>query len=250
MKEKSSSKANLFLAILFLIITLVAFLSWQNPNFGDKFNVGNWFNSESLETVTFWAAIGFVFLACFLGALIPIPIPYALPITIFAGIWINSYEYPWVPILAMVFIATLANTLGDFLDYAIGMGTEKVLSKDDPELQNRWSQIVLKKPESIPGIIFLFGLTPLPDSMLLVPLGMVGYDKKKILIWMYLGKVGMMFLNAIAGIWTIDWLMAIVSGEGNKNGWIFGIVLLYIIWFMVLFMVKYKPNQSEDPKTE
>jgi len=154
---KSLKKIDVFLIALFAIITIIAILAALNPNFGEYFSLKNFFESSELEKVPIWVAIGFTALVCFLGALIPFPIPYALPITLFSAVWIKAYGLPaWGLILLLVLFATIANTLGDLVDYFIGEGANYVMSKDDPEVQNKWAQIILSRPKAIPGVIMVF----------------------------------------------------------------------------------------------
>lgn len=246
--EKSSFKTNLFLLIFLAIIIVVTILCALFPNVGDLFQIGNWFDKDALGQVNFWIAVGFTMLLCFLGALIPIPIPYPLPITLFASAWMAVIGLPaWGFILLLVAFGAFANSMGDLIDYLIGMGAESVLSQDNPDLQDRWSKIILSRPKAIPGVILIFGLSPLPDSLLMVPLGIVEYDMKKTIFWMYVGRYCMMFIYALAGVFAIDWLLELTAGEG---GWVFGVLVLYLIWGMIVFMVKYKPKSKQKKSKE
>ena len=248
--KKRIKKSTLFLAVFLVLLVIITILSSQYPNFGENFSVANWFDSSNYDSVSFWAAVGFTILACFLGALIPFPVPYALPVTIFSSVWFGLFATPkaWSMIFGLIFFATFGNTVGDFVDYVIGEGAEYVVRKDDPEMKTRWSKIILQKPHLIPWIIALFGISPLPDSVLLVPLGFVKYDKKKTLLWMFVGKFFMMLLYAMAGIYTVDWILALVDSTGDENGWITGVVLLYFIWFIMAFMLNYKPKSTRNKK--
>ena len=239
---KSLKKIDVFLIALFVVITIIAILAALNPNFGEYFSVKNFFESSELEKVPIWVAMGFTMLVCFLGALVPFPIPYALPISLFSAVWIKAYGLPaWGLILLLVFLATIANTVGDLVDYFIGEGAQYVMSKDDPEVQNRWAQIILSRPKAIPGVIMVFALTPLPDVLLMVPLGMVKYDIKKMVFYMFIGRFIMLFIFALAGVFAIELAYAEGSGEGGTE-WILGIVLLYLMWLLIAGMVKIVPK--------
>ena len=247
---KSLKKMDVFLIALFAIITIIAILAALNPNFGEYFSLKNFFESSELEKVPIWVAIGFTALVCFLGALIPFPIPYALPITLFSAVWIKTYGLPaWGLILLLVLIATIANTLGDLVDYFIGEGANYVMSKDDPEVQNKWAQIILKRPKAIPGVIMIFALTPLPDVLLMVPLGMVKYDTKKTVFYMFIGRFIMLFVFALAGVFTIELLYAEGSGEGGTE-WILGVVILYLMWLLIAVMVKIAPKVEKPAEQQ
>lgn len=242
--NRSISKTNLFLAIFLIIIIFITVLSALNPDFGNFFSLNNWFDQDALNLVPIWAAFGFVMLVCFLGALVPVPIPYAIPVSIFSTIWLELYgTAAWGLIIFLVGFAAFSNTGGDLVDYYVGRGTEYVLSKEDPELQDRWSEIILKRPRAIPAVIFLFGLTPLPDSLLMVPLGIVQYDKKKVVLWMFSSRFcQFLFFYAMAGAFALDWLL--MTSESSEIGWIYGVILLYIIWGIIFLMVKVKPKSE------
>ncbi len=239
------TKKDVFLFILLGIITVIAVLAALNPEFGQIFTIQYFFKTADLESVPILLAFGFTMLVCFLGALVPFPIPYALPITLFTAVWLKQYPplVAWGYIILLVLLATVANMVGDLVDYWIGQGTQYVMSHDDPEAQNRWAQIILSRPKAIPYVILLFGLTPLPDSLLMVPLGMVKYNLKKTMVWMFIGRFFMMLIFALAGVFAFDLAFGEGSGD-NGTGWILGVVLLYVLWVLIVAMVKISPENN------
>ena len=241
-------KMDIFLLIFLAIIIAATILCIINPTFGEYFSVANWFGSETLSKINVWTAIGFTMLVCFLGALIPIPVPYTIPVTLFAGAWYRDMGISaFGLIILLVVAAAIANTIGDMVDYMVGKGAKHLMDKDDPEIQDRWSQIILSKPKAIPYIIVIFGLTPLPDSLLMVPLGIAEYNIKKTFLWMLFSRILMMSFYAIIGIFAIEWL----TGMGDDPfGWILGIIFLYILWLIIAIMVKYKPKPKPKKPTE
>ncbi|MHA2009866.1 MAG: VTT domain-containing protein, partial [Promethearchaeota archaeon] len=200
--SEKSKKTSIFLGIFLAIIVIITILCIVFPSFGEFFNLGNWFNEGALGSVNYWIAIGFVMLLSFLGALVPVPIPYMLPVALFSAAWVADDSLKTIVslyIIGLVLFSSLANTIGDIIDYYIGRGAEYVLSQDDPELQNRWANIILKRPKVIPFVILIFGVSPLPESLLMVPLGIVKYDVKKTFFWMFIGKILMMLLMVFLG---------------------------------------------------
>ena len=241
---KKLEKSDLFLIIFLVIIVIVTIVCFVFRDVGALLDVSNWFNIDALGTANYWMAIGIVSILCFIGAIIPIPVPYMIPVALFSAAWVASNAYTaGILITGMVFFSALSNTIGDILDYYIGRGAEYVISQDDPELQNRWGQIILKKPKVIPGVILIFGISPLPESLLMVPLGMVKYDVKKTFIWMFLGKIIMMLIMAFLGIF-LEEALGLFSGEGI-TGLIIGLASLWLMFIMILFMVKYKPKTDK-----
>lgn len=243
--EGFNKKTDIFLGALLGIIIIITILAALNPNFGAYFSIENFFETTALDKVPIWIAMLFTMLVCFLGALVPFPIPYAIPVSLFSAVWIKQYGMAaWGLILLLVLLATIANTIGDLIDYLIGEGAQHIATKDNPEAETRWSQIILRKPKAIPWVIVLFGLTPLPDSLLMVPLGMVKYDVKKTMLWMFISRFIMMFIFALAGVLALDFLLLEGSGD-SEYGWIVGVVLLYLIWALIFVMVKIKPEVKE-----
>lgn len=250
--EKLNKKTDIFLGIFLGIIVIIAIFAALNPAFGQFFTIENFFKQAAIEDVPIWVAMGFTMLVCFLGALIPFPVPYAIPISIFAAVWLETYDAftAWSLILILVLLATIANTVGDLIDYLIGEGAQKYLSDEEHDLQNNiYSKIILSKPKAIPYVILLFGLTPLPDSLLMVPLGIVKYDLKKTMLYMFIGRFFMMLAFAFAGILAIDALLVEGSSD-DGTGWILGVVLLFLLWVMIVLMVKVKPEEENNSKTE
>ena len=80
-------KIDIFLLVFLAIIIAITILCIINPTFGEYFSVANWFGNKTLSKINVWVAIGFTMLVCFLGALIPIPVPYTIPVTLFAAAW-------------------------------------------------------------------------------------------------------------------------------------------------------------------
>lgn len=248
--EGFNKKTDIFLGVLLFLIIIITILAALNPNFGAYFSIENFFETAALDKVPIWIAMLFTMLVCFLGALVPFPIPYAIPVSLFSAVWMKQYGMAaWGLILLLVLLATIANTVGDLIDYLIGEGAQHIATKDNPEAETRWSQIILKKPKAIPWVIVLFGLTPLPDSLLMVPLGMVKYDVKKTMLWMFVSRFIMMFLFALAGVLALDFLLLEGSGD-SEYGWIVGVVLLYLIWALIFVMVKIKPEVKETSNHE
>lgn len=240
---KKLEKSDLFLIIFFVIIVVITIVSFTYRDIGALLDVSNWFDVDALGTANYWVAIGIVSILCFIGAIIPIPVPYMIPVALFSAAWVaGDVSTSGILITGMIFFSAISNTIGDLIDYYIGRGAEYVLNKDDQELDNRWAKIILKKPKLIPGVILIFGISPLPESLLMVPLGMAKYDVKKTFIWMLFGKLIMMLIMAFLGIFAQQFL-GLFSSEGI-TGLIIGIASLYIMYFMIFFFFKFKPKED------
>ncbi len=85
-----------------------------------------------------------------------------------------------------------------------------------------------------PLAIFAFALTPLPDDLLFIPLGIMRYKLVKALIPALLGKILMLFILAYFGRISADAIL-LIFGEGNMwVGMTITAVLLTIILVLLL----------------
>jgi len=198
-------------------------------------------------------SIGFliIYISCFLGALIPIPVPYFFGVS-FISLWGINAGLPWpiaffgYPLMA-AFIGTLGNFSGEIIDFFIGRGGREILAEETVDRVNKWGNLMENRPAVVPFIIFLFALTPLPDSILLVPLGLSGYSMKKTMTSCFFGKLAMMLVIAYGiGILGFSVLLTLLGGTGES--WVSGMILFYVTVIIVWIMLKLEFD--EVPKEE
>ena len=146
----------------------------------------NWMEQLALQ----YGYAGIFFIA-FIGAVsIFIPIPYT--VVIFA---LGSHFDPILLALA----AGFGSAIGEFSSYVLGAYGHKIIGKDRlrkmefmAKVFNSWGPIA----------IFLFALTPLPDDLLFIPLGMMRYSIPKAFVSALSGKILMNFIVAYGGRFT------------------------------------------------
>ncbi|MFX1279992.1 MAG: VTT domain-containing protein [Promethearchaeota archaeon] len=142
---------------------------------------------------------------CFLGSAsigFPIPFPFvlfSLSNSIFYR-FINSGLTTtqtlltgtfWFEIIGITVVGGLGSALGEFTGYAVGYGAKKITEERNSDLLNNvdgFGKLILENQKRTPLYIFLFALTPLPDDILFLPLGMIKYPFWKCIIPGWLGK--------------------------------------------------------------
>lgn len=163
-----------------------------------------------------------VFLLSFIGtASIIIPVPYTLII------FTLSLTGQWNSTL-LVIAGGLGSALGELTGYALGYFGRRVVSE---ERQRKMTYLVRVFDRYGPLAIFVFALTPLPDDLLFIPLGIMRYKFYKAFIPSLIGKLLMIFIlvnsgNIAGGIFTR------VFGE---NGNLWGMVITTILLVIVIF---------------
>jgi membrane protein YqaA with SNARE-associated domain len=158
-----------------------------------------------------------VFIISFIGSVsIIFPVPYTLVI-FFLG-----------SVLDPVFVAVsggLGAALGEFSGYLLGYSGRTVVSE---ERRKKMGYMVKLFDKYGPLSIFFFALTPLPDDLLFIPLGVMRYPFVKAFIPALLGKMLMTFILAFSGQQSIE-LIEVVFGGAGWLGIIITVVMLVVI---------------------
>jgi membrane protein YqaA with SNARE-associated domain len=175
------------------------------------------------------------------AASIFLPIPYT--IVIFAlG---EKFEPLWIAVAAGI-----GSAIGEFSGYLIGFGGRKVISE---KYRKKMDFLVKVFKKYGPFTIFLFALTPLPDDLLFIPLGVMRYNVVKAFIPALIGKFFMNLIIAYSGRFSIQIIRNIF---GVESDWISAIIAmivaiaLLLIVFVVMFKVDWEKHFGKYVKEE
>jgi membrane protein YqaA with SNARE-associated domain len=196
-----------------------------------------------------------IFLISLIGAMsIFVPIPYPVVIFILGGYKEGSV---WVfdPLLIAA-AAGIGSAIGEFSGYLLGAGGRKIISDKYKKRMNFITRL-FKKYGSV--AIFVFALTPLPDDLLFIPLGVMRYNLLRAFIPAVLGKFFSNLIIAYSGRLSLQIIGELfgVEGEGTSLliGTIIGLVLLAIV-LIIMFkfdwekhFAKYVDEPKDSDKT-
>jgi len=149
------------------------------------------------------------------------PVPFVITIYAF-GATLNP--------LLLGLVCGLGSTLGEFSAYLVGMGGRRVINERYGDRLES-AKLLVQKHGML--VIFLFALLPLPDDLILIPLGMLRYDLRKALVAAFLGKVGMCVTVAYAGRYSFTLVRDLFESSGILGG-IGSVVVLAIIVILML----------------
>ena len=195
------------------------------------------------ELLNYFAQFGYlgVFLISFIGSVSVIfPIPYTVLIFALGGVL--------DPFLVAI-SGGLGAALGEFSGYALGYCGRKMVS----EKQQRKMDFMVKFFGRYGSAsIFLFALTPLPDDLLFIPLGVMRYPFWKAFIPALLGKVLMTFVLAYSGQQSIEFIETIFGESGWLGALITAVLLAIVIFAMIRLdweklFEKYVAKKDVDP---
>jgi membrane protein YqaA with SNARE-associated domain len=158
-----------------------------------------------------------VFIISFVGSVSVIfPIPYTIVIYI-----LGSFLDP-------IFVAVsggLGSALGEFSGYTLGYYGRTIISE---ERQRKMDYMLKVFNRYGPAAIFLFALTPLPDDLLFIPLGVMRFPFWKAFIPSLLGKTLMTFILAYSGQQSIQ-IIRTLFGEAGLLGTVVTTALLILL---------------------
>jgi membrane protein YqaA with SNARE-associated domain len=188
-----------------------------------------------------------IFLISLFGAMsIIVPIPY--PVVIFILGASSSFD----PLLIAV-AAGLGSAIGEFSGYLLGVGGRKAIGNRYKKKMDFITKL-FKKYGSI--AIFIFALTPLPDDLLFIPLGVMRYSLLRAFIPAVLGKFFSNLIIAYSGRLSLQIIGNLfgVEGEGTSLivGTIIGVVLLIIV-LVIMFKFDWEKHFAkyvEEPKAK
>ncbi len=158
-----------------------------------------------------------------IGAMsIIIPIPYTLFIYL-----LGAFLDP----IPLALAGGLGSAVGEFSGYLIGYYGRAVISKE----RQRKMDYMLKIFNRYGSItIFFFALTPLPDDLLFIPLGVMRYSFIKVFIPAFLGKSLMCFILAYSGQLSIEFIRTLF-GDG---GWLGTLITTALLIAVIVLMLK------------
>ena len=174
-----------FLLLFLLVISWSIFLYFISPE-----KIINYFGDGN----SYWI----VFIAGLLGGIsILFPFPYYIFVLTFAIGGLN-------PFLLGLFTG-LGVILGESTSYWIGYTGRDVLPIKAKNIFNRISKYFNKDLTwRVPIFLFIYGsLSPLPNDVILIPLGMARYPFLKVIIPLGLGNIIYNILLAVAGFYGL-----------------------------------------------
>jgi membrane protein YqaA with SNARE-associated domain len=175
-----------------------------------------------------------IFLISLLGASsVFVPIPSTVVIFTLGGL--STFDPLWIAVAAGAGAA-----IGEFSGYLIGFGGRRIISEKQKTKMDFLTKLFRKFG---PIVIFIFALTPLPDDLLFIPLGVMRYSVIRAFIPALLGKFFSNLIIAYSGRLSLQIIKSIFGVEGEGMTALIGVVLalvLMVIVFIIMFKVDWE----------
>jgi len=246
-------KLTIVFTLFYLIVFVYIFLFLLMPDFQDLVIKSRKSFSAITEGSNYYWALLISLVVCFLGSAsigFPIPFPFVL-FSLSNSIYLKYYNSGlnlsqimqsgsfWVELLGIALVGGLGSALGEFTGYAVGYGTKKIAEERKSDLLNNidgFGKLILENKKRSPVYIFLFALTPLPDDILFLPLGMIKYPFWKCIIPGWLGKN---FTTMFYCCWPIFVAFGFVAQgiESSGQSSIITEAILLLVTITVMFFI-------------
>lgn len=157
-------------------------------------------SDDAIIMVEKFGILGIIFVAFIGGLNIIVPIPVATLTPIFEA---ANFSLP-VIIIALV----IGTSLADMAGYGIGRLSRHASSTKYPEFQKRLQDFSIRHHRLIlPVVIVWASIVPLPNEVLLVPLGLMGYGFRLLILPLIVGTIFHQTLYAFGISNVFTWIM-------------------------------------------
>ncbi|MDK6029010.1 hypothetical protein QPL79_06500 [Ignisphaera sp. 4213-co] len=140
------------------------------------------------------------FLISFVASVSIVPIPYTYILFLIASVYKMSLSY----IVLLSLVSGLGSALGEAIAWVIGKASRAALK--DTGYFNRLESLLklvdIWGYKAVALLVFIFAFTHLPDKVLYIPLGMMGYSIWKVMPVTFIGKFLMIISILLVGnVW-------------------------------------------------
>jgi len=163
------------------------------------------------------------FMIALVGSLVPfLPVPYLLPIVLMS----KTLD----PLLLGV-LAGVGGAIGKLTSYGLGRFSRRLLSEERRKKMTYLGNAIGKYGALA---VFLFALTPLPDDVVYIPVGLTGLNLAKFMIANMLGKIVLSWIVAYTGRLYFDIAELVLGREGGFEAVLAAIIAMVIITIILL----------------
>ncbi|RLI38444.1 hypothetical protein DRO64_11680 [Candidatus Bathyarchaeota archaeon] len=185
------------------------------------------FYAELFETLQAYGYLG-AFMIAVLGSLIPfLPVPYLIPIVLMSKT---------LDPLILGILAGVGGAIGKLTSYGLGRIGRRFLKEEKRERMTLLGKAIGRYGALA---VFLFALTPLPDDIIYIPIGLTGFNLMKFMLANTFGKIILSWIVAYGGRLYFD-IAGIFLGEEGSIAAILGALAAMAIITIILLKIDWE----------
>jgi len=196
-----------------------------------------------MDRLTDYGYLGLFLIALVSNVTLVFIIPYALPLLTLA----TYAESAWKVVLLGT-SAGLGAGIGELASYTVAHTVVRSVKDLDESPLVRWGQrMVEEHPRLIPVLVFLTSGTPAPDMIILVPLAMIRYPWRKLVIPMLTGKVFQNVVMALIYHWGAALVERLLARDVNFDATA-SITAIFVMF--ILYQVEKSRAEARAPEAD
>jgi membrane protein YqaA with SNARE-associated domain len=166
-----------------------------------------------MDNMTELGLIGVFVIALISNSSLLIQVPYTLPMLSVAAYSDNLPE-----LLALGIATGMGAGIGEIVSYAIAYNIAAHIKELSKSSFFRWIRDTIDRhPTSIPLFVFLGAVTPIPDDIVVMPLAVINYPIRKLMLPMFAGKIVHNFTVAVIFHYATTQAQDYVSRDVNVD---------------------------------
>jgi len=172
-----------------LALTLVILgIYFSEPSVYNGLSVSTFFlnRAKSADPLTVYLAVFVVTIIGNASIFIAIPYPLAILYALASG----------VDLAILIVVASAAAAIGELSSYMVGALGRKI-KEEYKDFYDRLSSLLERNRKKVYLIVFLMAATPLPDDLILIPLGLARFGLLKSFVPCFLGKLVLIFILVV-----------------------------------------------------
>ena len=193
----------------------------------DLQELSDWMRTFAIQ----YGYLGIFLISLFGSVSIIFPIPSSVVIFTLGGLDIFD---PFFIAVA----AGLGSTVGEFSGYLLGYGGRRFIGDRYRKKMDTLTRL-FKRYGSV--VIFIFALTPLPDDLLFIPLGVLRYSIIRSFVPALIGKFLSNLIIAYSGRLSINLIRDLFGVEGEGVSLLIGIVVALVL-LVIILLIMFKVN--------
>lgn len=193
-----------------------------------------WVNS-AMDALVKWSYAGLFLIGLLANITLVFMIPYAIPL-----MTLSVYADSVFEVILLGVAAGVGAGIGEITSYAVAHTIVRHVEDLEKSALFRWTKRTIERdPRLIPVFVWLASATPAPDAFIIVPLAMIQYPWRKMIVPMIGGKIVQNTLMALVYRYATNQVSNLVSSDVN-----FDMTITLMILFIMLIAYQIDKAQS------
>ncbi len=164
-------------------------------------------------------------------------IPYAIPL-----MTLSMYAESILEVIALGTAAGIGAGIGEITSYAVAHTLVRHVEDLEQSALFRWTKrTISRKPIVIPLFVWLASATPAPDAVIIVPLAMIQYPWRKMIVPMVTGKIFQNVVMALIYRFATEQVAHLLSDDVN-----FDLTATLVVIFVLLIAYQVEKARAEQ----